>query len=368
MFINKNQWLSRFKKSDISFDEFIDNALVKSKTKIFPLKELIIIKKINKSKIKKLYEHYINKDTYLSNFYDTSLQIPDDLTISQTPMKNQFNNSMFMKCKNVIRNLHYLDILKYTQSGFNNPNFLTTLDNFYNKLILDYNLIIPSTLEYIQNSQISGVFSSMFFRASIMNPFLVYSLNHSLFKASKVFTPTLGWSSYCYGFLECEYIKEYVGTDVIPSVCKKTKMFANKFYKDKITNIYCSPSESLLHNSNFIQKYSKHFDLVFFSPPYYKLELYQSKQQSTNNYDSYDKWLSNYWEQTILLCHKVLTNGGKLCYILSGYGKDLKFDLANDMNQITKKYFKHFKTIDMLDKKSNKKHRTTNEQIFIFVK
>ena len=112
----------------------------------------MVIKKISKSKIKKLYEHYINKDVYLSNFYDTSLQIPDDLTISQTPMKNQFNNSMFMKCKNVIRNLHYLDILKYTQSGFNNPNFLTTLDNFYNKLILDYNLVIPSTLEYIQNS------------------------------------------------------------------------------------------------------------------------------------------------------------------------------------------------------------------------
>ena len=83
MFINKNQWLSRFKKSDISFDEFIDNAQVKSKTKIFPLKELMVIKKISKSKIKKLYEHYINKDVYLSNFYDTSLQIPDDLTISK---------------------------------------------------------------------------------------------------------------------------------------------------------------------------------------------------------------------------------------------------------------------------------------------
>lgn len=92
-----------------------------------------------------------------------------------------------------------------------------------------------------------------------MNPYLVYSLNHRLLKGTKIFTPTLGWTSYCYGFMECPMVTEYVGTDVIKSVCDKTSKFARENYKDKQVDIYCKPSEDLMKIPQFVKKYRETF-------------------------------------------------------------------------------------------------------------
>jgi tRNA1(Val) A37 N6-methylase TrmN6 len=96
-----------------------------------------------------------------------------------------------------------------------------------------------------------------------------------------------------------------------------------------------------MNNSTFQNKYN-YFDLVFFSPPYYKMELYPGDKQSTSKYNNYDTWLKIYWEKTIQLCLHVLSPGSKMCYILSGYGsKNTKFYiyLIDDMNKIAEKYF-----------------------------
>ena len=167
-------------------------------------------------------------------------------------------------------------------------------------------------------------------------------------------------------------VKEYVGTDVIKSVCDKTNRFAREHSPDKLIDIYCKPSEDLLKTSKFIDKYREHFDVVFFSPPYYRLELYEGKNQSTSKYKTYDDWLSKYWEQTIKLCDIVLEKGGRLCYIVSGYGSDKttnNLNLVEDMNKITKKYFTYKRTLPMYNKNVNvTKHKETGEQIIIFTK
>jgi hypothetical protein len=232
--------------------------------------------------------------------------------------------------------------------------------------------LTPSALFYIQEGRLGSVFSSFYFRASIMNPFLVYSLNHSVLKGTKIFTPTLGWTSYCFGFLECPLVKEYVGTDVITDVCKKTADFAKTQYPDKEVRIFCHPSEDLMKNAGFKKKYREHFDVVFFSPPYYKLELYAGKNQSTTQYKTYEEWLTKYWEETIRLCHYVLEPHGKMCYILSGYGSentDDQYDLLGDMNKIAKKYFTFKSQQPMYNKDVHStKHKETAEQIMIFQK
>ena len=92
---------------------------------------------------------------------------------------------------------------------------------------------------------------------------------------------------------------------------------------------------------------------MFFSPPYYRLELYDSDNQSTHKYKSYESWLINYWEKTVNLCAQVLQDNGKMCYILSGYGSHNTqsfIDLITDMNNITKKYFTYLKTLNMQNK------------------
>jgi tRNA1(Val) A37 N6-methylase TrmN6 len=123
----------------------------------------------------------------------------------------------------------------------------------------------------------------------------------------------------------------------------------------------------LAADKSFLSEYKNHFDVVFFSPPYYRLELYPGSKQSTTTYKTYEEWLTGYWEETIRLCKHVLVPGGRLCYILSGYGTDGEYDLLNDMNNITQKYFKLKSKQTMYNKNVNStEHRETSEQIMIW--
>ena len=368
-----DSFLSLFdkKSNTFSFQSFLKEAKVKVGYHLIPLKEYMTKKNIDLADIKVLFENIKNKNDYLTRFYNKSLFYdPADIHITEKPMENKhMNNNDKVQYKNIIRNMFLIEILKQTKSGMTNvQTFLDTLDNLYNKWIIENKLLAPSSLYYIKEGRIGSVFSSYFFRASIMNPYLVYSLNTSIFKGKRIFTPTLGWGSYYYGFAESG-IAEYVGTDVIPSVCHKVHDFSKKYYPDIETNILCSPSEKLETNSAFMKKYKKHFDVVFFSPPYFKLELYAGSRQSTSQYPTYAIWLKEYWEKTIQLCEAVLMKKGILCYILSSYGEDNECDLLKDMNTITRKYFKFKSKQPMYNKKVNVvKQREPDEQIMIFIK
>ena len=117
--------------------------------------------------------------------------------------------------------------------------------------------------------------------------------------------------------------------------------------------------------------YREHFDTVFFSPPYYELELYPGKDQSTTVYKTYEEWLEGYWRTTIQLCSHVLKRGGTLCYILSEGGGKHQTHILKDMNQITKSMFIYKSTIPMYNKNVHVtagSHRETAEKIVIFVK
>ena len=362
LFLTNDKLLSLFKSNGTH------KPTVKIGNKSIPLTEYMKTKdKLLGTDIKLLFENIRNRNEYLTRFYETSLKVPDSLAITDAPMKNkQMNNNALVKYKNVIRNMFYKEILKDTKSGIeNNPTFFDVLEDLYVRNIIDYKILTPSAIHYMKNGRLGSVFSSFYFRASIMNPYLVYSLNQSVLHGTRIFTPTLGWCSYCYGFLESPGVIEYVGTDVITSVCKKTSEFAREYYPNKSVKIYNSPSESLL-TPKFIDQYKNHFDVVFFSPPYYRLEMYPGTNQSTTKYKTYEEWLAGYWEKTIQLCHLVLAPGGKLCYILSGYGS---IDLLKDMNQVTKKYFKLKSQQPMFNKNVHvTEHRETGETIMIFIK
>ena len=376
-YILLQDFLDIFKSKNTSdtFDKFYNKAQVKSGSKLTKLSEYVKTKGIDMNDIKLLYELIQNRNEYLTRFYNMSLRITEPKIHNVlAPMKiNELDNNKNPLYKNVIRSMHMMDILQNTKSGIENiPTYMDVLNDLYLKNVIDYKILTPSSLFYMKNGRLGSVFSSYYFRASIMNPYLVYSLNHRVLKGTKIFTPTLGWTSYCYGFLECPLVNEYVGTDVIKSVCDKTRTFAKENYKDKLVDIYCKPSEDLLKLTKFANKYREHFDVVFFSPPYYRLELYEGKDQSTSKYKTYEDWLSKYWEKTIQLCDYVLEKGGKLCYIVSGYGSDKttnNLGLVDDMNKITKKYFTYKRTLPMYNKNVHvTKHKETGEQIVIFTK
>ena len=376
-YVSLKDFLDIFKspnKND-TFDKFYNKAKVRSGNKLTKLSDYVTSKNINMDDMRLLHTHIKQRDEYLTRFYTMSLRINESKIHNVLkPMKiNELDNNKEPLCKNVIRSMHMIDILQNTKSGIENiPTYMDVLKDIYLKNIIDYKILTPSSLFYMNNGRLGSVFSSYYFRASIMNPYLVYSLNHRLLKGTKIFTPTLGWSSYSYGFLECPMVTEYVGTDVIKSVCDKTGKFARENYKDKLINIYCKPSEDLMKVSNFTNKYKNYFDVVFFSPPYYRLELYEGKSQSTEKYKTYEEWLDKYWEQTIKMCQYVLQPGGRLCYIISGYGSEKttnNLNLVDDMNKITKKYLTYKRTLPMYNKNVHvTKHKETGEQIILFVK
>ena len=359
--------------------KFRKNAKVKTAKTIVPLMEYISDKAISPGDIEMVYENFLKRTEYLARFYAVSLAIENGRPmhihgqVDAMPIR-AINNDHLVKYKNIIRNMFYKDILQNTKSGLENiPSFMDVLVDFYLRGIIDYKILTPSSLHYIREGRLGSVFSSYYFRASIMNPLVPYSINHSYLKGRRIFTPTLGWGSYCYGFLECPMVEEYVGTDVIPQVCKKTADFAEKFYSTKKTRIFCEPSENLLQNAGFRRMYKEYFDVVFFSPPYYRLEMYAGKNQSTEKYKSYEEWLVNYWGKTMELCHWVLSKGGKMCYILSGYGSENtngQYDLLGDMNTLAKARFGGSpKVFEMGNKNANMtKHRETDEKIMVFHK
>jgi hypothetical protein len=351
---------------------FLKNAKVKSNLKLTPLKEYMKKNGIKTADVRQIYYHIVNRDEYLTRFFYTSLFSESIGIRGEIPMKeDKMNNNALVKYKNIIRNVHFKDILQKTKSGFQIPTYLDVLYDLYTKEIIDYKILTPSALKYIQDGRIGSVFSSFYFRASIMNPYLVYSLNMSVLKGTKIFTPTLGWSSYAYGFLECPMVKEYVGVDVIPDVCKKTGAFLGEHYPKAKHNIICSPSEDLFNDARFMRKYREHFDVVFFSPPYYELELYPGKNQSTTKYKTYEEWLYGYWYKTIQLCYYLLENNGTLCYILSSGGGQSQRNILEDMNNMTRSLFKEQKVLQMYNKNVHVtagSHRETNEKIMIYKK
>ena len=252
--------------------QFILSARVKPENNhIISLKEYAEKQNISRSDIQLLYDHIINRNEYLHRFYKKSLQPvePTDFKDSPMPIAN-INNDRASQYKNRIRNIHCFDILQKTKSVYShNPSFLDVLIDLYKKELIEYRILTPSALHYLREGRIGSVFSSFYFRASIMNPFVPFSLEKRLLKGSRIFSPTLGWSSYAYGFLECAEVEEYVATDVIPQVCEKTARFCKDFYPTKKTQIFCKPSEDLAKSKPFMTKYKEHFDVVFFRPPYY---------------------------------------------------------------------------------------------------
>ena len=360
------------RKNSPTFNEFLKNANVILYNGVkMNLHQYITKRNIDMDDVELLYQHILHRDKYLTSFYNVSLKIPDSMAINDAPMKRgHLDNNQLVKYKNVIRNMFFTEILKNTKSGLGFPTFLDVLENLYNKECIDVKLMTPSALFYLKEGRIGSVFSSFYFRASIMNPYLVYSLNRSVLKGTRIFTPTLGWGSYFYGFAESGMISRYVGVDVIPVVCNRLRSFAKKQYPSIDTEFICCPSEDLLHDHSFVKRNRGMFDVVFFSPPYFKMELYQGRQQSTSKYPRYEDWLRNYWEQTIQLCHHLLERNGTLCYILSGYGtKENEHDLLRDMNTITKQYFHYKGQQPMFNKNANMTHhKETAEKILFFSK
>ena len=187
-------------------------------------------------------------------------------------------------------------------------------------------------------------------RASIFNPATYKGILDELLPGKTLFAPVMGWNAYQLAFYSSSFT-HFVATDVIPEVVNNGKKLHKEWqnYKDrsvfelanKTVKLYCSPSERLAKDTDFVAQYQGQVDAVLFSPPYYDLEIYDSADQSFTNYPDYEDWLLNYWEATVLIAKQVLKPGGRFAFVISNYRNKAKEEvtISQDMRNIVETYF-----------------------------
>ena len=431
MFLTSDQFLNHFPCINISKKDFIKKFTVMYSTpqtlkEIFDLvptsrgKPLIKDPTIDKRYINKerlieyFYEIIIrNRHTYLKFFYEAYFEFkdPDDMRwegVDIFTSKPELDYDVISLQKNdssrrLIRNLFYMELLhltKVTNTVKSHVSFWEALDNMYNKLQLEDRFFAPSSIDlFLRNKgtkkeKESGVseinYNNLFYllqayqpKASIFNPYSIkWILNEVIngylgYNGKSIFTPVLSWGSYLTAFMHSDY-QEYVGVDVMPSVCDKVDFLANWYgskdqkYASKSVKIRCQPSETLLHDKMFLSKYKDHFDVILVCPPYYDMEIYHEGDQSIDTYPSYDEWLLKYWEQTVNACCKVTKKGGIFAMIANDY-KTLdgeNFPLVQDLSNKVSNCYRFINGFYLQNRTSplrvNAKDRT--ERLFIYRK
>jgi len=301
--------------------------------------------------------------------------------------------------RKIVRNLNYLDILHYTRvtnTCKSKTSFWQTFIGVYNDLRLEDRFFAPSSIGlFLREKGSGGINYNNFYylfqqyqpKASILNPYTINWILKNLFTGTKLFTPVLSWTSYLCAFMHTDW-EHYVGVDVMDNVCQRTQFlfdYYQKTLKPQLTSqkeidrldrkkldVYYQPSESLLYDTKFLKKYTNYFDAVLMCPPYFNMEIYPQGQQSIDLYPNYEEWLTNYWEETVALCHLVLKTGKRFGFIVNNYVslKKDEYPLIQDLNLIALKYFKLVSAFNLLNRVSplrmNKKNRT--EMLFIYEK
>lgn len=194
-------------------------------------------------------------------------------------------------------------------------------------------------------------------RASIFNPVTYREILRTLFKGETLFSPVMGWNSYQIAFYNSSF-KKFISTDVIPGVFDNGNLLHREYenYKnnslfeieDKSVDLYLCPSEQLEQRYDFVNRYQNSVDAVFFSPPYFDLEIYPGDEQSYTNYPNYRTWLEEYWRKTVILCEKVMRPGAKFGFVISNYRNKRQEDvtISQDMKNIAAEHLnfeQHYK-------------------------
>ena len=263
----------------------------------------------------------------------------------------------------LLRNISYKGI--YQDTGKSNSSEKCSLLNTFTGLVINkFNiscLLTPKVAEFLEHGRYDDFFAILrgtSNRASIFNPY-TYSwiLNNVFPDGKKLLSPVMSWCSPVIGLANSNY-DEMVAIDVIPDVVEKSRLLheyseglRNGFFVDdsKQAEFYCCPSEQLDNRHNFSKKYAEHFDTVFFSPPYYDLEVYTGGEQSHESFQTYGEWLEGYWRPTVELCHRCLKPGATFSFVIvHDYGAaGKKTPIRDDMKKIACDYFEYDKLLNI---------------------
>ena len=350
---------------------------------------------------KTLYTAYIDNFEYMmKQWFQAHASVTDPNTFMRynvDPERKSIDDGFIIDGRKnitsgrILRNISYKGI--YKETGKINSNEKDTMlgifENLINKRVSVSAMVTPKVSEFLANGQYDSLFAMLrgtSNRASVFNPYTYSWILQNVFpNKKKLLSPVMSWCTPVIGFANSTY-DEMVAIDVIPEVVNKAEQLhefsenlRNPFFGDdsKTAKFYCCPSEKLDERHNFSENYKEHFDLVFFSPPYYNLEVYTGGEQSHETWKTYDEWLEGYWKPTVEMCFKCLKKGATFSFVIVEDYSELnkrRIPISDDMVRVASEFFEYDKKVHIAwggfsaAKQSNEKRKNLLENVHIMQK
>lgn len=138
--------------------------------------------------------------------------------------------------------------------------------------------------------------------ANSFNPcIMLYLLAKYNMKGKRVLDPTAGWGDRLIAAILFG-VGEYVGYDTNPALIPRYEQICVVLDTKVKTRFLCEPFEYSAPDSNF--------DLVFTSPPFFDVELYEGEHTSTNLYKTRDEWDTGFYLPFLQKSTRSLKVGG----------------------------------------------------------
>lgn len=301
-----------------------------TKRKTLSRKQTDVINIINKKEYQKMeypyYSQTITKKELANNLKQLRNYKPNVLSRNPTREKiRKFNNRFIIFKENYYQNKELYNITDYFSQTcrakciYNLNNSKSPLDYFTENKDDIYNAIIKDKKQKkigsntITHLDLTEHLYRKVKQCTLFNTTIVISLL-KLFKPKRYLDPSSGWGDRLIGAIA--YGCEYTGVD--PSQCM------NPIYKKIIKSLV---PESRQNKYRIIQDgfenvvlEDDYYDLVFTSPPFFDLEIYENKKaQSMFQFNSLEKWLNGFLYPLILKSSVTLRNKGYLALYINDY-------------------------------------------------
>lgn len=339
--------------------------------------------------LKYYYDHSINIDS--ESIYFTDLHVVNKKILKDgTTCYNGIHEKEKIRFLKNINFAQFFGITKYDKEA--QFGAIATLKKMFEQYCIANSFVTPSIRKHLIDHSFDmffSIFRLTHFKGSIFYPKTYYTILNTEFKGANLLTPVLDWNSYQLAFHNSPNWKHYVGIDVIPQVVENGRTMATEhnqragasLFPDEAmqkVDLYCTPSETLINDKAFMKQYKNYFDAVLFSPPYYDLEIYDSENQSTDTFKTYNDWLLGYWDTTVRLCLATMKPGARLGFTISNFTNVVtneKNNITEDMAKIAGKHLKPIKHCKVewnrfkFDNAGAKKMRDGNfDNLFIYEK
>ena len=289
-----------------------------------------------------LYE-YNNVDQFIKDFNSGKIGFPyKRLYYTDTQITDKFNNlvnidfgdrivNKYYKIHNVTINTNRLLYLQKPTLLLSNPDdyqnsaLLSDMFQEKNRMLCKFISASLSPMDYF-NKHIKELATKTILNHKKINPYILreelydnikecssFNLRNMLyivrlFGAKSVLDPSSGWGDRLIAALSLKI--RYVGVDpnhLLHPVYKEMIKFFNKGNSTKVKMIESKIQDAVLPNEKF--------DLIFTSPPYYKIEKYSNNGETIDKTE--DEWFNNFMIPMIDKTHKKLNTNGHLVLVIN---------------------------------------------------